>query len=356
MKLMYIITQSELGGAQSVVANLSNYFASIESNEVYIVSGGPGDAWKFLHPKVKVIYIKESKKNISWKDLIVVFKLFLIRMKYNPDKVHLHSSKAGILGRLLFPKKKIIYTVHGFDSIRVAFRRFLIFEKLLKNKAKQIVGVSNYDVKNLEEENIKGSICIYNGIEDFENSGKTLDISDIQNTIDFLESRKKEGKFIVCSIARLSKQKRYSLFCEVADALKQDKEIIFVWIGNQIIPDYIPENAYCLGEIPEAHRVLPYIDLFFLPSNYEGLPVSIIEAFCYGKPVVASDVGGISELLDENNGYAISNKADLFAEKIAYYKENKEIYEKACKAARASYVNKFTLDKMCKQYENILEN
>ncbi|MDR3321877.1 MAG: glycosyltransferase, partial [Synergistaceae bacterium] len=42
--------------------------------------------------------------------------------KYKPDIIHLHSSKAGILGRIVFPKNKIIYTVHGFDSIRLAYR------------------------------------------------------------------------------------------------------------------------------------------------------------------------------------------------------------------------------------------
>ena len=355
MKLMYVITQSELGGAQSVVANLSNYFASIKGNEVYIVSGGPGDAWKFLHPDIKVIYIKESQKKISWKDLIVLIKLFLIRFKYKPDKVHLHSSKAGILGRIAFSKKKVIYTVHGFDSIRVAFRRFLLFEKLLKNRANQIVGVSNYDAENLEKEGIKGSVCIYNGIEDFANPARKFNTTDIQNVIDFFDSLKKEGKFIVCSIARLSKQKRYSLFCEVADIFKENKEIVFVWIGNQMTPDYVPENAYCLGEVAEAHRVLPYTDLFFLPSNYEGLPVSIIEALCYGKPIVASDTGGVNELLDGNNGHAIVNEANLFAEKISLYKNDKLLYEDACKAARTSYLEKFTLDTMCEQYKRILE-
>lgn len=347
---MHIITQSELGGAQSVVLNLANYFASLEGFEIYIVSGGPGDAWKELTDNVKVIYINESLKQVGWKDLIVWFKLLKIRMKYKPDMVHLHSSKAGVLGRLTFPRKKIIYTVHGFDSIRMAFRKFLPLEKALKNRARYIVGVSQYDVDNLSKEGIPGSVCIYNGIAD--NSLQSGDTGDIQQQLSVLKNLKAEKKFIIATIARFSKQKKYDLFCEIAEACSGE-DIAFIWIGNQNIPDYIPQNVYCFGEVPAAHRLLPLIDLFILTSNYEGLPISIIEALSYRKPVVSSDVGGVSEILDGSNGWAVPNHPMAFVEKIQLYKNDQKMYDLACRAARNSYLNHFTIEIMCHQYKKL---
>jgi glycosyltransferase involved in cell wall biosynthesis len=346
---MHVITQSELGGAQSVVAHLSNYFVESGEYEVFIVSGGPGDAWVNLDPRIKIIYIGEFVKKLSWKDWIVLFKLFIIRIKYKPDIVNLHSSKAGVLGRLVFPRKKIVYTVHGFDSVRVAFRSLLPLEKLLKRRARYIVGVSEYGVIHLAKEGIS-SRCIYNGISDH-TLERTHEIG-LASAIDRLKRLKSGNQLIVMSIARYSKQKQYDLFCRIAESYMGD-HVTFVWIGNNIRPDYIPENATCRGEITEAHRLLVYADLFLLPSNYEGLPISIIEALSYGIPVVASDVGGVKEMLDGTNGYAVANRSDLFVEKINLYKNNPQLYNNACLAARNSFLQKFTIDRMGNQYRQL---
>lgn len=82
--------------------------------------------------------------------------------------VHLYSSKIGALGRVAFKPCKTIYTVHGFDSIRVANRSFLPVEKLLKGRCAKIVGVSKYDETNLYTEGITKHVTfVYNGITDY---------------------------------------------------------------------------------------------------------------------------------------------------------------------------------------------
>ncbi len=346
MKILHVITLSEPGGAQSVVINLANFFAMLDGNEVCIVSGGDGKVWSTVDNRVKLVSIKEMQRNISYKDLIVFFKLLVLRFRYKPDVVHLHSSKAGILGRLAYSKKKIVYTVHGFDSIRVAFRKYLPLEKILQNKARYIVGVSRYDTENLSMEGIIGCECIYNGISDYVHSERLVSETQADQS---LNRFKQEGAFIVMSIARLSAPKRFDLFCSVAEKLEKEN-IRFIWIGNQDDPEDIPQNVYCMGEIPSAHYLLSFADLFVLMSDYEGLPVSIIEAMVYSKPVLASAVGGVPEILNGENGYALDNCPDSFAERILEYKNNYNACIKAGENARKTFEAGFTNKQMCLKY------
>lgn len=347
MKILQAITLADLGGAQSVLINLSNK-AIEDGHDVYVVSEEQGAMWDLLSPKIHKIKIKELQRSIN---LISDFKVFLaLRKLYNeikPDIIHLHSSKMGALGRLAFPKEKIIFTVHGFDSVRLANPKFLIVEKLLKSRAKNIVAVSDYDKMILKEEGIdKSVVTVYNGIQDIELTKEVIP------KIDF-DSLKKDYNIVMC-IARLSPQKKFELFCEVADKMV-DEKIKFVWIGNKEEVKLSSKNILMLGEIANAQDYLRYADLFILPSNYEGLPISIIESLAYRKPVIASNVGGISEILNGKNGFALENQASLFVEKIKYVLMDEDRYSEFCSNARETYESQFTIENMYHNYLKLYE-
>jgi glycosyltransferase involved in cell wall biosynthesis len=165
MKIFQVVTLSELGGAQTVVVNLSNALA--KEHEVIVITGeGNGKMCQLLDKRIQTAKIECLKRKISpLNDLLTILVFCRLYLKYKPDIIHLHSSKAGILGRLVFPKRKMIYTVHGFDSIRLAYRRYLPIERFLQNRCKAIVAVSHYDVENLKAEHINNNVrCVYNGI------------------------------------------------------------------------------------------------------------------------------------------------------------------------------------------------
>lgn len=339
--ILYLITLSGLGGAQSVVINLANSLC--HTHNVIVAAGeGDGKMWELLSPEVKKERIPSLRRALSpMNELRTLLALRRLYRKYKPDVVHLHSSKAGILGRLAFPKSKVVYTVHGFDSIRVAYRKYLPLEKFLQRRCKAIVAVSYYDERNLLAEGISNHVSVvYNGIA----MPKPLGYDPFAQ---FVMYKRK----VLC-IARLSPQKNSNLFLEVASLLPQ---YAFIWIGNQyLVKEKFPANVFFMGNLPNAGSYNAYADLFMLPSNYEGLPMVILEAMAFGKPVVASDVGGISEIVENDvNGYTLKNEAPLFAEKIQLILENKELYERLSANAKFRFEVDLTVDKMINGYLSV---
>ena len=136
------------------------------------------------------------------------------------------------------------------------------------------------------------------------------------------------------TIARINPQKNPRLFVEIA---RRMPEYGFVWIGNQHeVTEFgeLPANCHFLGNIVNAGAYCSKADLFMLPTNYEGLPMVIIEAMSFGKPVVASDVGGISEIVRNGiNGYVVENRAECFATRIREVLEDREKYNDMSKAS-----------------------
>lgn len=340
MRILYLITLSELGGAQTVVAQLAN--ALCDTHEIIVAAGdGDGKLFEVLDERIKIERIPHLVRRLSpSQDFRALFSLRKLYKKYNPDIIHLHSSKIGILGRLILPKNKTIYTVHGFDSIRLAYRKYLMVEKLLQSRTSAIVGVSKYDSRNLCLEGIVNNVStVYNGIDT-----PLIPKRNIFSEYDGFEKK------VLC-IARISKQKNPHLFIQVAKLLPQ---YAFIWIGNQNeIREELPKNVFFMGNIVNAGQQIINADLFYLPTNYEGLPMVIIEALSVGVPVVASNVGGISEMLDGTNGFAIENSAELHANKINTILTNEILYDKMSNAAIQTYKNLFTIQNMVSGYLSI---
>jgi len=343
MKILQVITLSDLGGAQTVLVELTNNLINL-GHEVTVVSNSGGFMWNLLDERVKKVECPFFKREISpVNDVKALLFLKKIIEENEFSVIHLHSSKAGVWGRIAGSKYKdrIVYTVHGFDTILKANRIFLILEKYLAKKAKYIVPVSKYDTMNLMSSGITNLKMIYNGIHDIEEIGS--------NKNPFTLHKNPNDK-VILTIARLQKPKNVELFLEVARRLG-NKGYAFYWIGNQHELDNIPSNTFFLGQIPNARIFIRFADLFVLFSNYEGLPVSIIEAFASGIPVVASNVGGIKEMLNGDNGTVVENDVEeASAAIVKYANANNDKYRQE---ARKSYLNNYRPDQMVQNYLEI---
>ncbi|MFI3257673.1 MAG: glycosyltransferase [Spirochaetales bacterium] len=346
MKILQVITLSETGGAQSVVIELSNESVKM-GHELFVAAKSGGPMWDLLHEDIKKIECDDFAREINpLKDIKSFFFLKKTIKTLKPDIIHLHTSKIGALGRLAaFPffSKKVVYTVHGFDQILKAHRIFLPVEKLLKNCCAKIVAASRYDEKNLLLHKIRNIEVACNAVGD----KKDIPCDDATAEKICLCAN---GKKIIMSIARTAKPKRFDLFIKIAQKLPQ---YCFIWIGNDKPAENLPQNMHCLGEIPNAGCYNTYADLFILLSNHEGLPVSIIEALSCGVPVLASDVGGVSEILDNSCGYALENDENLFAKKIEEIFSDEAMFQNLKQGARKKYEAMFTIDKMVQAYAHI---
>ena len=337
MTIFQVITKSNLGGAQSVVACLANELCI--KHKVYVIAGEGDDKLStLLKSDVEYIHCNSLQRSLSpLNELKTVIALRKLYHKYHPDIIHLHSSKAGMLGRVAFPSSKILYTVHGFDSIRIAFRSFLPIERLMQYCCRYIVGVSQHDLNTMAEERIKRKVkCVYNGIPPI------VKDNDLKWDVPLGFER------TVLCIARLQPPKRFDLFIDVA---KEFPKYAFVWIGNQEEIIDVPKNVFLLGNVPNAGQYCQLADLFFLASDYEGMPMVILEAMSCGKPVVASSVGGVSEVvIDGKTGYVVENKKEQFVSAISKVFGDERHYEELSNQALEYFEQNFTVKHMLEGY------
>ena len=236
----------------------------------------------------------------------------------------------------------------------------LIFlEKMVARLSDRIIYVSENDKKQGLKKKIASKdtfVVIHNGI--------TWD-KPKANGILRKEIGADESDIIFGMVGRLAYPKNPLLFLEAAkQAMKIHEQAKFVLIGNGpfyddckkfIRKNHLEKNAFMLGFRKDVPGLLSDMNVFVLSSRFEGLPLTIIEAMFAGLPIIAADVGGIRELVQNGkNGFLIqSNSADELTERMIYLIKNpKERIRMGREGQRIANEN-FTLDKMIQKYERL---
>ena len=350
-KILFVITKSVWGGAQKYVYDLAVNLPK-DRFETIVAGGGQGImAEKIMSAGLPFMEIKSFQRDINfWKEILSFFEILKILFKTKPDIVHVSSSKAGgtagvaILAysvikkttkpfRMTFPYdregEKVlsfsdspikIFTVHGwaFLESRPKWQKFLIklASKLTCLFYDKIICVSQNDYKEAIKNKIapaKKMVVIHLGIN--------------PNDYNFLERTEKE--FVIGTIGESTKNKGHKY-------LKEAEK-------------YFPALKFnILSNVPNAARYLKNFDIFVLPSLKEGLPYVILEAGLAELPVIASNVGGIPEIIeDEKDGLLVppANPEELAAA-IKKLVENKTLRENLAKNLREKITKEFSLEKM----------
>ncbi|GKM05159.1 group 1 glycosyl transferase [Klebsiella variicola] len=305
-----------------------------------------------LFDGVQMHYIPMNPKK-SFNALVLLRKTIV---KINPDVVHLHSSIAGFLGRIsLFfdPKFKVYYSPHCISFMRkdvgIIKKRFFTFlEKISCVRRSVYIACSKSELLAIRNKLHEDAILIENGI-------------DIDKIIDINRNQKKtESNITILNVGGLRPQKDPVLFSKLSAKLSSEK-IKFVWIGDgdEDIKRQLTDSGTLVTGWLQQDQVLAYYknaDIFLSTSQWEGLPVAMIEAMASMNCVVANACDGNVDLIEDGlNGLLFDGSEKDAYDKIHKVLSDTHLRDKLASQAHYDSVNKFNknifLDKIEKAYE-----
>ncbi|MFA6394029.1 MAG: glycosyltransferase [Patescibacteria group bacterium] len=411
-KILYLITQSETGGAQRYVFDLAKnlkeeYDISVAFGPLrwsYGEAGQQSEARKpgktselaktLKNENIPYYIIPHLKRDISpFNDVAAISEIVALLKTIQPEILHLNSSKISILGSLagLFIKLKIkncklkiVYTAHGWVfNEPMSFLKKLFYkwtEKITARFKDKIICVSEFDRQAALKEKIappEKLITIHNGIGPINFLSREQARKEIEFRIKNLELRA-QNKIIIGSVGNLYKTKGYEYLIEAAKILKEkfliprlalgeprrvnSKFLIFI-IGEGkerkklealIKKNNLEDMVILAGRIPDAARLLKAFDIYVCSSVKEGLSYTLIEALRAGLPIVATNAGGNPEIIaGAADGALIPVKdAKTLASQIEKFIKDK-IPARELSSLRQKNPQEFTLDKMIKKTKEI---
>lgn len=355
MKIAYIITLPDLGGAQSHVYELMKGVRLSYQIEPVLITGREG--WLTQRAKelgIETHIIPDLVREISpvhdWRANCEVQKLL---QEIKPDLVHCHSSKAGIIGRWAARRCHIpsVFTAHGWaftDGVPEKKRKVYRFiEKMAGKWCKKIICVSEYD-KNLALREIP------------ELKDKLITVHNCIPDTDYRKDWSKynpEQTLQIVTVARFSPPKKIKETLRLlSTAVEKGMDIHITFIGDGPLFEesvayakalHIESAVTFLGARTDVEQILPQYDLFLLLSNWEGFPISIIEAMRAGLPVVASDVGGVKEaVIHGKTGWLIPRDDSTLLQVYEYILHHSTEFVQMGQNARQAYEQHFTVQHM----------
>ncbi len=325
IKILRLITRLNNGGPARHVIWLTSGLDK-ERFESLLVSGVVEDNEDALTDyaesyNIRPFLIPELARSISpFKDLIALIKIIRVLFRFRPDIIHMHTSKAGFLGRTagliykLFNKAHIIHTFHGhtFHSYFHPLKEkiFLSIERFLARHATdKIIVISK---QQLEE--IHGKFGVGKK-EQFEIIPLGIDLNETANIDNDNKFRKEfnlENCITVGIIGRIAPVKHHRMFIDVASKVIEKgfkDKVMFIIIGGGSgkdiaeLKDYARQkgagdNIIFAGNRYDVGNFYSGIDILAITSLNEGTPLSLIEGMAAGRPFVSTDVGGIRDLMD----------------------------------------------------------
>ncbi|MBU4536636.1 glycosyltransferase [Patescibacteria group bacterium] len=330
-KILYLITKANWGGAQKYVFDLASEIVE-KDYEVVVAFGEPfGELGEKLKASgIRTIKIKGLGRDINLLGEFGVAKsLWKIFQKEKPDVIHLNSPKIGGLGGLigrLAGVDRIIYTAHGwtFNEKRPVWQTILIqyfsWVTILLSHRTIVIAKREYEqVVNWPFVTDRNLVGIYNGIKPIYFLNREEAQEYFRTCLPERRDKISNDDLIIGTIAELHKNKGLKYLIKAFKKLIGEFEgIKLIVIGEGEEREHLEkklnkyalnDNVFLVGSVSEASRYLKAFDIFVLPSIKEGFPFVLLEAGLAKLPVVASDVGGISELIrDGENGILVEAK------------------------------------------------
>ncbi len=341
------------GGVFTFLVGLCNEL--VDYYDIYVAYGirtqTPDDFRKYFDERVHLIRVRNFERSIDPRhDLGAFVELRKIADKVKPDLIHLHSSKAGALGRWAFDGKKLplFYTPHGYSFL---MSNYNATKRLSYKMVEKLSAIRRCTTISCSEGEHKETLSLTKNAR-FVNNG--INVEEMQRMMDSIGSCENE-EFTVFTLGRICYQKNPGLFNEIAEKLP---DVRFVWIGDGELRDMITApNVEVTGWMnrEEALRRSMASDVFVLTSLWEGLPMSLLESMYMEKLCLVNDVIGSRDVIQTGvNGYVCRN-ADEFVAAIRGILEDPEKAARMTAQARKDIIEKYNTRVMAEKYREIYE-
>ena len=376
--ILYLITQSELGGAQKYILDLC--FSLKNDYNLVVAFGEQGEqgemAEKLKENDIQYFAIPSLFRKIdSQADFFALGEIIKLIKKVRPDIIHLNSSKISVLGamaifrlklnpfwRFKINKTKIIYTAHGWDFHEpgVNSLKYKKMERWAARFKDKVICVSQMDYDSALQEKIAPKdklVMIHNGIAPI-------------NFLSREQARAELGlgpdELVIGSIGNLYKNKGFEYLINatkilVDNGLKpktiiigegEEREELENWIRQFRLEKYV-----ILKGRMDAAAYLKAFDIYVCSSVKEGLSYTIIEAMRASLPIVATNVGGNPELIEnEKTGLLVNpEKGEEISRAIIKFINNPELINQVRQAAEEKASREFTLENMVSNTRGVYE-
>ena len=372
VKVGYIITKLELGGAQKVALYVAEHIDKLGTGdyENFLITGTGGILDNEAAQNLKIYQLRNLIREVSFiKDLKALYHIWIVLRREKPDIVHTHSSKAGILGRIaakLAGVKIVVHTVHGYgfnETQRWFVKYFYVWvEKICSWFSDKLVAVAQEDIKKGVKYGVakeKKFALIRAGIDTAYYKTFTPDPNFKKTLLKNSETK------IISTIGPFKPQKNLSDFIKAASiVVKKIDNVKFVVAGDgeqrvqleKLIADLkLQDKVLLLGWQSDIANILYSSDIFVMTSLWEGLPRTILEAMCCGKPVVANAVDGVKEIIQEGiTGFKVEPYDYKYtAEKIIYLLENDDTSKKMGLAGKQAIDKEYDINYMVVQHDEL---
>ena len=344
MRVLHVIARMNVGGTATYIANLIHGLEKLGVSNLLVTGNVPkGEAEDSVISTLKYQRIDPLSRELSFtQDRKARKEIERVIESFKPDLIHTHTFKAGFLVRLRRREIPVIHSFHGHHLYDPEFgfikRNILnIIERLLAPRATRFITIG----KKVRDELLAVKIGRAQQYLSIAPGIAALEL------VDGLGVRKRFGfsqdETLVLWLGRFTQVKRPDKVIEIAGLLPK---IRFVMAGGGELLDKVkasaPGNVSFVG-FQDKNEMWSIADIALSTSDSEGMPLSLIEAQMAGVPVVSTDVGSVSEILEDGiTGYLAGKDVKELAGKIEMVIQDLESGAKLGKAAKLRAEREFS--------------